>query len=232
MAFCSSCGSQVEQDTRFCHKCGQPVAGAAPLAQAPPAPPATYAAQPAATPPVYAAAPPVYAPITPQVPAARYAGFWLRVGAYLIDGIILMIPSGIIIFAIIMMMGGFAAFAAKFPQSQDPNEIAANMPAFISAMIGFVFMVMAILTVIQWLYFALMEASEKQGTLGKIIVGAYVTDMNGQRISFGRASGRYFAKFGMGLVPFGFIGYILAGFTEKKQALEDFIASTLVYRRN
>jgi uncharacterized RDD family membrane protein YckC len=56
-----------------------------------------------------------------------------------------------------------------------------------------------------------------------------VTDLNGNRISFGRASGRFFAKMISGLIPFG-IGYIMAGFTEKKQALHDMVASCLVLR--
>ena len=56
-----------------------------------------------------------------------------------------------------------------------------------------------------------------------------MTDINGQRLSFAHASGRYFAKLITSLVPFA-IGWILAGFTEKKQALHDFIAGTLVWR--
>jgi uncharacterized RDD family membrane protein YckC len=84
----------------------------------------------------------------------------------------------------------------------------------------------------QWLYYALMESSARQGTIGKIVANIYVTDLTGNRISFGRASGRVFTKIGMGFVPFGFVGYILAAFTDRKQALEDFVASTLVYRRD
>jgi uncharacterized RDD family membrane protein YckC len=57
-----------------------------------------------------------------------------------------------------------------------------------------------------------------------------VTDLSGQPISFGRASGRYFAKIITGMIPLG-IGYILAGFTEKKQAIHDMIASCLVLRK-
>jgi uncharacterized RDD family membrane protein YckC len=56
-----------------------------------------------------------------------------------------------------------------------------------------------------------------------------VTDLEGQRLTFGRASGRFFAKIISGLIPFG-IGYIMAGFTEKRQALHDMIASCLVLR--
>jgi uncharacterized RDD family membrane protein YckC len=58
-----------------------------------------------------------------------------------------------------------------------------------------------------------------------------VTDANGNRLSFGHASGRYFAKIVTNLVPF-FIGWIMAGFTEKKQALHDFIAGTVVIKTN
>ncbi len=82
----------------------------------------------------------------------------------------------------------------------------------------------------QWLYFAYLESGEKQGTWGKQMLGLYVTDLAGNRISFGRASGRFFAKIITGLIPLG-IGYIMAGITERKQALHDMIASCLVLRR-
>jgi uncharacterized RDD family membrane protein YckC len=71
-----------------------------------------------------------------------------------------------------------------------------------------------------------MESSSKQATLGKLALGIVVTDLNGNRISFGRATGRYFGKIVSGMI-FA-IGYIMAGFTEKKQALHDMIASCLV----
>jgi uncharacterized RDD family membrane protein YckC len=61
------------------------------------------------------------------------------------------------------------------------------------------------------------------------VMSLVVTDLNGNRISFARASGRFFAKIISGLIPLG-IGYILAGVTEKKQALHDMIASCLVLR--
>jgi uncharacterized RDD family membrane protein YckC len=62
------------------------------------------------------------------------------------------------------------------------------------------------------------------------VLSIYVTDVNGQRISFLHATGRFFAKIVSGLIPLG-IGYIMAGFTQRKQALHDMIASTLVVRR-
>ncbi len=77
-----------------------------------------------------------------------------------------------------------------------------------------------------WLYYALMESSTRQATLGKQALGIIVTDMQGNRISFNQATGRYFAKLISGFILC--IGYIMAGFTEKKQALHDIIANCLV----
>jgi uncharacterized RDD family membrane protein YckC len=83
--------------------------------------------------------------------------------------------------------------------------------------------------VAKWLYFAYLESGEKQATWGKQALGIYVTDLAGQRVTFGRATGRFFAKIVSGLIPLG-IGFVMAGFTERRQALHDMIASTLVLR--
>jgi uncharacterized RDD family membrane protein YckC len=76
-----------------------------------------------------------------------------------------------------------------------------------------------------------MESSEWQATLGKKALGLVVTDMAGNRVSFGRSTGRHFGKMLTNLIP-AFIGYIMAGFTDKKQALHDMLAGCLVLRRN
>lgn len=80
--------------------------------------------------------------------------------------------------------------------------------------------------ILHWLYFALLESSSKQATLGKMAIGIIVTDLNNNRISFGKATIRHFSKI-LSLVIF-FIGFFMAGFTKKKQALHDIIADTLV----
>jgi uncharacterized RDD family membrane protein YckC len=80
--------------------------------------------------------------------------------------------------------------------------------------------------VAHWLYYALMESSEYQATVSKRMVGIYVTDLTGNRISFLRATGRYFAKILSSLTLL--IGYIMAAFTKKRQALHDIVAGTLV----
>jgi uncharacterized RDD family membrane protein YckC len=87
----------------------------------------------------------------------------------------------------------------------------------------------ALQTGVTWLYFALMESSTRQATLGKMAMGIVVTDMDGNRIGFGRATGRYFAKIISGLI-LG-IGYLMAAFTRRKQGLHDLIVGTLVLKK-
>jgi uncharacterized RDD family membrane protein YckC len=86
------------------------------------------------------------------------------------------------------------------------------------------------LTLLQWIYYAGMESSTAQGTLGKLAVGIIVTDLRGERVSFWRATGRHFAKIVSGLTLT--IGFLMAGFTEKKQALHDLMAGCLVVRES
>jgi uncharacterized RDD family membrane protein YckC len=225
MAFCSSCGSQVDQDTRFCHKCGQPVAAGAPLAQTPPAPPATYAAQPSATPRVYAGQ-----PVAAYIPAPqRYGGFWIRVVAYIVDGLIIGIPMSVIIGVVIGVFGaGSLATLSSLPNHPDPEQVQTQLiPVFI-ALLGAYALFIAGSIVISWLYFAMMESSERQATFGKAIFNMRVTDANGNRLSFAHASGRFFAKI-INNMTCG-IGWIMAGFTDKKQGLHDLIAGTVVTR--
>jgi uncharacterized RDD family membrane protein YckC len=121
-------------------------------------------------------------------------------------------------------MGGVGLFTSLSRAGDHPN--AAEVIPFLSLVIS-----LGLVAVLgQWLYFAYMESGERQATWGKQVLGVYVTDLAGNRISFGRASGRFFAKIISGLIPL-MIGYIMAGFTERKQALHDMIASCLVLRR-
>ncbi|GEQ96830.1 hypothetical protein JCM17844_04670 [Iodidimonas gelatinilytica] len=73
-----------------------------------------------------------------------------------------------------------------------------------------------------------MESSEKQATLGKAAIGIKVTDMNGQRISFLRATGRHFGKILSTIILL--IGYVMILFTKRKQGLHDMIAGCLVLK--
>ncbi len=147
---------------------------------------------------------------TPVFTLENYAGFWLRAAAYIIDGVVAYII--ILIFFLVSGLGimGF---------SGDESEVGIG----ILGPIGLV--LIGIL-----LYYPLMESSKWQATLGKRAVGIIVTDLDGRRISFGKALGRFFAKFLSALILD--IGFIMAGFTERKQGLHDIIAGTLVIKGN
>jgi uncharacterized RDD family membrane protein YckC len=94
---------------------------------------------------------------------------------------------------------------------------------------GRMFGVQIVAVVIEWLYFAGMESSAGQATLGKRALGIKVTDMSGNRITFGKATGRFFGKILSSLILL--IGFLMAAFTQKKQALHDLLAGTLVVNR-
>ncbi len=152
-----------------------------------------------------------------------YAGFWKRFAAYLIDTIIIGFVMGIVM--MVFGVGLFTSMATMDEMTMDEGDA----QAMAAGMIGGMMTLILAASAAQWLYFALMESSVKQGTLGKMALGIIVTDANGNRISFGRATGRYFAKIISGAILC--IGYIMAGFTEKKQALHDMIAGCLVVNK-
>jgi uncharacterized RDD family membrane protein YckC len=162
-------------------------------------------------------------PLAPAVPVA-YAGFWLRVLAYLIDAAILGVFAVPIVVGAAMAMG-IGGMLARIPREGDP--FADGPPAIFLLFIWFCVLLGVGGT---WLYNALLESSEWQGSAGKKVLGLIVTDMAGQRITFARASGRHFGKIVTSFIPFG-IGYAMAGFTEKRQALHDMLASCLVLRK-
>jgi uncharacterized RDD family membrane protein YckC len=153
-----------------------------------------------------------------------YGGFWLRFVAYIIDGLILSVAQGIILIPILLILG-VIGYTEGF--LEDPDRMS---DATAIAIVGFSMLFGIISMAIMWLYFALFESSDKQATPGKMALGLQVTDMYGSKITFGRATGRYFGKILSGLILN--IGYIMAGFTEKKQGLHDIIAGCLVIRKS
>ena len=134
----------------------------------------------------------------------------------------------VILGAIVVGFIGIGSIREQFEQmGRGMDQQNPVFPAFLIVMF---FTLLLCVLIVGWLYYAGMESSEHQGTLGKMALGLLVTDMEGQRVTFGRASGRYWAKLITGMVPL-YIGFIMAGFTEKKQALHDMIASCLVLRK-
>ena len=209
--YCSKCGSEISPTTPFCSTCGQSISVLAP-AVAPslsPVDPNQYE--------VMAAAAVTYSGVA-------YAGFWLRFVAYIIDGVVSGILFVVLLIPLFILTGAGAALG-RISSGEDISDEAGAFLAF-----GFIIGLLSITFGVRWLYYALSESSSWQATLGKKLLNLTVTDMDGQPISFARASGRYFSKFITHLVPLA-IGFILAGFTEKKQALHDMIASCLVLRK-
>ena len=165
--------------------------------------------------------------ISPPESSDRYAGFWLRFAAYIIDALLL---SFVEFFIFLFLAGIFGLTAFSTLQSMDMESLSEpEMAALIAGMIGSILTLSFFATLITWLYYALMESSARQATLGKMAVGIVVTDVQGNRISFLRATGRYFGKIISGLILC--FGYIMAGFTRRKQALHDLMADTLVVRK-
>jgi len=152
----------------------------------------------------------------------KYAGFWLRFVAHLIDEII-MSAIGFVISLPFIGTIIFSGIAISELDKGDGSKLFG-----VAGIIGAVLLLIITITAVGWLYYALMESSKQQATLGKIALGLKVTDMEGKKISFARATGRYFGKIISNMIFM--IGYILAGLTEKKQALHDMIAGCLVIR--
>ncbi len=157
---------------------------------------------------------PILRPIT-QLP--RFAGFWKRFAAYLIDIFVLSPITVLFWFVSGLVSGGMLNLA-----------IQKDLPASVAIIISSIFQ-QVLSIIICWLYYAIMESSTLQGTLGKKLLGIKVTDLSGKPIGFGKASGRFFGKTISSLI-LG-VGFLLAAFTEKKQALHDMLAGCLVVDR-
>jgi len=144
-----------------------------------------------------------------------YAGFWFRAAAYLLDTATLAFVLGATVLGPVLRnnhVGPSVEDAWKFYTGDSPQATA----------------LLLLIQLVSWLYFAAFESSPWQATPGKKVMGLRVTDLQGRRLSFIRASGRYFGKIISSLL-FG-IGFLMAGFTEKKQALHDMLAGCLVLK--
>ena len=209
--FCSKCGAATTADSAFCTSCGAPQARAAIAAPGAISVPANVGV----------------AGFSAGRGQFLFAGFWLRLVAYLIDGLIVSVG----IFGLFIPIAALTGAAAHLNNlSNIPRSGGQLDPAVIAALISVVITFAGVALLITWLYHAYFESSSWQATPGKRVLSLYVTDLSGQPISFLHATGRYFSKIITGLIPLG-LGYIMAGFTERRQALHDMIAGTLVLRR-
>ncbi len=201
--YCPQCGKEVEEYDKYCFRCGAELQ-----------PGVAVEAKVAPPPPSY---PP---PTVPSRPVPRrwvetrrilvYAGFWKRFLAWIIDSLILFIPLTLVEIMFLWNPGYIWYPWNPMYWVYQCLSWGANF-------------------LVGWLYFCLFESSEHQGTPGKLALNIIVTDIDGERISFARATARHFGKILSAITLL--IGYLLIAFTERKQGLHDMIAGTLVVIR-
>lgn len=138
-----------------------------------------------------------------------YAGFWRRFFAYIIDMVILWVPFGPLY---------YFTYIAPVWQLSMPEQFA------MSALVNLIMMTTPLL------YSIVFESSKLQATPGKLVLGIKVTDMEGNRLTFWKATARTVCKFISGLTIL--VGYMMAAFTTRKQALHDKLSNTLVVGKN
>ena len=144
-----------------------------------------------------------------------FAGFWLRAFAYLLDTVLVSLVFGLV-------ASFYPTTFIKFPEAASAAPSLTSLPQLTP-------MAFAITLTATWFYYTMFEASAWQATPGKRVMKLYVADMHGQRLTLARAAARNLAKIISSLTFL--VGYLVAGFTEKKQALHDILASCLVLRR-
>jgi uncharacterized RDD family membrane protein YckC len=154
----------------------------------------------------------------------EYAGFWRRFAAYIVDFLVLSIPLAAVAFVV---PGDLLSECGSYVETVTDQD------GLVSETTGYrcetTWLADLITIVIIWFYFALLESSKRQATLGKMMIGAIVTDLDGNRISLGRAMGRNLGKIVSWIIIA--IGFMMAGFTKRKQALHDIMAGCLVIRK-
>ena len=148
------------------------------------------------------------------------AGFLRRWAALFLDQLILSSAFYAVMLVVVLLTGTAAAFTGlDLPGAKQP-------PLWLVL----VYLAMALLYyVAAGFYYARMESSRHQATVGKLALGIKVVDMHGARLSFGHALGRWFAAALSYLTLY--IGFLMAAFTQNKQALHDLVAGTLVVDR-
>jgi uncharacterized RDD family membrane protein YckC len=128
------------------------------------------------------------------------AGFWIRVVAYVIDSLILIV--------LVMTLGFIAMALGAIPMSE-------NLYLVLNAIVGVT-------------YFALFHSGGWQATPGKRLLGVYVVSGEGRALSIPHALGRYLA-IAVSVFTLG-IGFFMAGWNRDKKALHDYVAGTRAVR--
>jgi len=202
--FCSKCGKKTDDSGKYCQWCGAELK----------------------------VAPPVSAPKlllkkkSSGIFTENYAGFGQRFLAWIID-IVFILVLDIFIMGLTGLNEGVRMiyqFLRGYPMTDRYGEVVYTMvPTQV------IYAITVLLILVPWLYYAFLESSKNQATLGKIAVRIAVTDLHGGRITFSRATLRFFAKV-LSILTF-FIGFIIIAFTRQKQGLHDIIAGCLMYQQ-
>ncbi len=158
----------------------------------------------------------------------RYAGFWARFVAYVIDSILLAVIQTFVFIVLALFIGVAVPFVNEPETSGHYVKFVMQTEYETYDMLGFAFwsLLGSVNVITTWLYFALLQSSPKQATLGKAAMGMIVVDENFERLTFLKATVRYFSKYVSGMLLY--FGYIMAAFSRYKRALHDIIAGTYV----
>jgi uncharacterized RDD family membrane protein YckC len=165
----------------------------------------------------------------PLAPEAPPAGFGVRSLAFVMDFLILAVPVAVFV-SFYSLAKGIPLEFLKLAPGESPAEVTASLG------LRFLLVVLAFYILTSWLYFASLESSGYQATPGKLVCGLYVADEYHGRISFGRASARYFSGRPLLHIPLvGWLAFLIdclfALFTRRRQALHDKLSACLVLRR-
>ena len=131
-----------------------------------------------------------------------FAGRWRRVGGWAIELVV-----------VSLLLAAGLIVGALF--TGEPRSFLGFLVAF----------------TVLWLYFAGLESSSRQTTLSGRWLGTRVTGLGGERITFGRATARHFSMYLSAITPFG-IGYLMALWTKRRQALHDWLTGTVVVKND
>ena len=205
-AFPSASATSAAGETRYCGECGRPFSDSDLVA--------------IGSVSVCAACKPIYLQKLREgggfaVGVRRYAGFWIRFAAVLVDGLLLSI-----VFLIIRIPFGVALFTPTL----DRN------PGALAAFVG-TSLIITLLSYVVAACYEIFFLSTRGATIGKILCGLKVIRADGAPLSTGLATGRYFAARWLNLFTLG-IGYLMAAFDDQKRALHDRICETrVIYSR-
>ena len=161
-------------------------------------------------------------------PTPSYAGLPLRLFAGGIDLLVLAVPLAVFISFLSVGMKISTAFLELRP-GEPPSQI---LKAFGHT---FIYISLAFFLLMSWLYFAILESSRWRATVGKRAVSLYVTDLQGKRVTFARATARFFfGRLFMHIPVLGIYYFMIdcfsIPFTQRKQAIHDAVSGCLVLR--